>query len=105
MDGRLTGGMALNSISFAHSGVAMMAYFYWTVVKSLYVAMKYSSTLLWIPLIILQQYLACQSSGAFWETPALSMGLVSVVCLLPYFEDNSDYEENIENEESLFSIQ
>ena len=105
MDGRLTGGMALNSISFAHSGVAMMAYFYWTVVKSLYVAMKYSSALLWIPLIILQKYLACQSSGAFWETPALSMGLVSVVCLLPYFEDNSDYEENIENEESLFSIQ
>lgn len=102
MDGRLTGGMALNSISFAHSGVAMMAYFYWTVVKSLYVAMKYSSTLLWIPLIILQKYLACQSSGAFWETPALSMGLV---CLLPYFEDNSDYEENIENEETLSSVQ
>lgn len=92
MDGRLTGGVVLNSISFAHSDVAMMAYFYWTVVKSLYVAMKYSSALLWIPLIILQKYLACQSSGAFWETPALSMGLVCVVCLLPYFEDNSDYD-------------
>lgn len=46
MDGRLTGGVALNSISFAHSSVAMMAYFYWTVVKSLYVAMKYSTALL-----------------------------------------------------------
>lgn len=95
-DSMIMGGMV---------GVAMMAYFYWTVVKSLYVAMKYSSTLLWIPLIILQKYLACQSSGAFWETPALSMGLVCVVCLLPYFEDNSDYEENIENEETLSSVQ
>lgn len=95
-DSMIMGGMV---------GVAMMAYFYWTVVKSLYVAMKYSSTLLWIPLIILQKYLACQSSGAFWETPAISMGLACVVCLLPYFEDNSDYEENIENEESLSRVQ
>lgn len=97
-DSMIMGGMV---------GVALMAVCYYTVVKSLFEAVKYSSMLLWVPLIVLQKYLGCMSSGAFWGTPMMSMGLIAVVFLRPYFEETSvDYMpiaegEDIEQEEEF----
>lgn len=82
-DSMIMGGMV---------GVSIMAYFYWTVVKSLFVSMKYASKLVWISLIILQKYLGCLSSGTFWDTPALSIGIICIVGLQPFIEENNEYE-------------
>ena len=78
-------------------GVAMMGYFYYSIVRSVYVAMKYSSVLVWIPLLMLQKYLACLSSGCFWSTSAMSVGLLCAVFLQPYFFDNEEMTDSALN--------
>lgn len=70
-------------------GVVLMTFFFYYVIKALYLSLKYSSIFIWITLIIFHQYLGCLSSGCFWGTPSLSIGLLAISLLMPYISENN----------------
>ena len=94
LDAAISGGMI---------GVGLMLLFYYTVIKSLFYSLTYNPTLSWIPVIVLQSYVGCLSSGNFYGNPILSVGILCIALLgLNTTNDVKDHfmTQDVRNEEN-----
>lgn len=81
-------------------GVVLILTLYFTVLKALYYSLSYNINYAWIIILTFQSYLGCLSSGSFYQTIQLSMGIVAISMLGLNTRNNVEESFNLKcNEE------